>query len=613
MANTRLILRKLNSNFPTPFEDVTLNSVLSHDDLDNNFIYLKSELVYTATTDGTILTFSKIGGGTIDVDLQAIVDSTDNYTTGATLYNDMVYFDRSDQLSAYTLDLTSFNENFANTDLVLDNNRLHDLSSYNLTFSGGNIGVDTLSPSEKLEIDSGNIQLTNANGVKIGTNIIDGGTGFFGPVNYLQMRTKSDYSEPWFFMNANGGTQFGRFIQFALGSQTTDIGATIMKPASNLGQTSNNQLAIFDNSGLYTVSNSFIRDTVVGFFAAEGSATSSVKGSVGIASSAATLSQDYTLYTDNLNIIQLPALDNSLSQVLVRDGVSGNVKYKEIASFTDMVVTGGTYDINTGIVTFTNNSGGTFDVSGFTSGMTDSYTTTANTVGNVIQFDNNIQGSNLYSVDLSDMLSNAGVWTAGTNDNTAVLSGSNSTASGLNSVAQGIFTIASGTASHSEGLITTASGDYSHAGGQSSIASGSTSFIHSTNSLVTGVRSAVLGGQNITGTTDDTVYVPNLNIDSVPPTATATDVLVRESNGNITVTPMSGITGGIGGKYAADVPMTASTAETVTHSLGSTDVVVQIKDGSGELIIPTTVNNYTINSVDIEVSITGTYRVIVIG
>jgi len=71
---------------------------------------------------------------------------------------------------------------------------------------------------------------------------------------------------------------------------------------------------------------------------------------------------------------------------------------------TDVNVTGGTYDINTGVVTFTTNSGGTFGVTGFTSGMTDSYTTTANTVGNEIQFDNNVLGSNIYSVDLSSIL-----------------------------------------------------------------------------------------------------------------------------------------------------------------------------------------------------------------
>lgn len=40
---------------------------------------------------------------------------------------------------------------------------------------------------------------------------------------------------------------------------------------------------------------------------------------------------------------------------------------------TDMTVTGGTYDPNNGTVTFTNNSGGTFSVSGFTVGYTDIY------------------------------------------------------------------------------------------------------------------------------------------------------------------------------------------------------------------------------------------------
>jgi len=72
---------------------------------------------------------------------------------------------------------------------------------------------------------------------------------------------------------------------------------------------------------------------------------------------------------------------------------------------TDMVVTGGTYDIVTGVVTFTNNSGATFDVSGFTSGMTDSFTTSATLSGNEIQFANNIYGANYYRVDLEPLLS----------------------------------------------------------------------------------------------------------------------------------------------------------------------------------------------------------------
>jgi hypothetical protein len=44
---------------------------------------------------------------------------------------------------------------------------------------------------------------------------------------------------------------------------------------------------------------------------------------------------------------------------------------------SDMTITGGTYNSSTGTATFTNNSGGTFDVTGFLTGFTDIYTTGA--------------------------------------------------------------------------------------------------------------------------------------------------------------------------------------------------------------------------------------------
>jgi hypothetical protein len=72
---------------------------------------------------------------------------------------------------------------------------------------------------------------------------------------------------------------------------------------------------------------------------------------------------------------------------------------------SDIFVLSGVYDISTGIVTYTTNSGTTFQVSGFTSGMTDSYTSNSYLVGNEIRFDNNIQGTNLYNVDLTPLLS----------------------------------------------------------------------------------------------------------------------------------------------------------------------------------------------------------------
>jgi hypothetical protein len=63
--NPNLILRTVVS----PYGDTTLNSVLSHSNLDNNFIDLKGNLIYTASTDNNVLSLNKLNGETIDVNL----------------------------------------------------------------------------------------------------------------------------------------------------------------------------------------------------------------------------------------------------------------------------------------------------------------------------------------------------------------------------------------------------------------------------------------------------------------------------------------------------------------------------------------------------------------
>ena len=107
-------------------------------------------------------------------------------------------------------------------------------------------------------------------------------------------------------------------------------------------------------------------------------------------------------------------------------------------------------------------------------------------------------------------------------------------ANGVNSHAEGSVTRANGNHSHAEGFDTHSDGLESHAGGHSSTASGETSFIHSTDSLVTGDRSVVLGGQNITGTTNDTVYVPFLNVGNLG-VGTSLNNLGIDSNGFVVV------------------------------------------------------------------------------
>ena len=93
--------------------------------------------------------------------------------------------------------------------------------------------------------------------------------------------------------------------------------------------------------------------------------------------------------------------------------------------------------------------------------------------------------------------------------------GSTTTAEGFASHAEGELTTAVGAGAHAEGYLTTASGQSAHAGGAGSTAGGNFSFIHSYESTVSGLRSAVLGGQNITGDKNDTVYVPTLALVTV--------------------------------------------------------------------------------------------------
>lgn len=148
--------------------------------------------------------------------------------------------------------------------------------------------------------------------------------------------------------------------------------------------------------------------------------------------------------------------------------------------------------------------------------------------------------------------------------------GNGSLASGEAAHAEGNNTVASGPASHAEGGNTTASGLNSHAGGLNSIASGTHSFVHSSNSLVNSDRSVVLGGQNLTGSTDDTVYVPFLNINNLG-TGTSINNLGIDSNGFV-VTGAAG--GGGGGTFTGNTSATCINELWVSNISGCSPVTI---------------------------------------
>ena len=97
---------------------------------------------------------------------------------------------------------------------------------------------------------------------------------------------------------------------------------------------------------------------------------------------------------DNLNYTLSSYLNN---------GVVINTDLSHLSS--DIFLESGIYNPLNGVITFTNSTGGTFQVSGFITGMTGSFTDSANLNDNIIEFNNNIEGSNFYSVDLYPILS----------------------------------------------------------------------------------------------------------------------------------------------------------------------------------------------------------------
>ena len=267
-------------------------------------------------------------------------------------------------------------------------------------------------------------------------------------------------------------------------------------------------------------------------------------------------------------ISQLPSvvtIKNADLFAIVQDDVTSNVTFAILESVisgstasADTYVTGGVYNSGTTSIDFTGNT----DFPPFSVNVSSLLAFTGNTSGDCIT---DLYISNLYGcspITVNDNLQHISSSATGIN---SIAWGSGTTASGDWSHAEGLGNIASGQYSHAEGRETISSGKYSHAGGYGGhfggggphrvISSGDTSFVHFKQTINSGIigaygdysailggndhnigtgstssgifagsgntisdnvlRSVVIGGSNITGTTNDTVYVPTLNISNL--------------------------------------------------------------------------------------------------
>ena len=215
--NTNLILRSLTSPFPTPYGDVTKGSVLSHADVDNNFIYLKGEVIYTAETNSGIVTLKKLNGSNLSF----------NVGTGGT-GNEWGHknFIRDGDV----IDISTDYQYFIYGDLTLDSGGTINNSGDVVILNGAfiNNGVYT-SSGGTLEV----INIPN----------ITGGTGFDV---YVTGGTYNNLTGTATYTNNTGGTfNISGFVTGATGSTDTYVtGGTYNITGSTLNLTRNDNVNI---------------------------------------------------------------------------------------------------------------------------------------------------------------------------------------------------------------------------------------------------------------------------------------------------------------------------------------------------------------------------------
>jgi hypothetical protein len=202
-------------------------------------------------------------------------------------------------------------------------------------------------------------------------------------------------------------------------------------------------------------------------------------------------------------------------------------------------------------------------------------------------------GNVVSGVSTSDSFVTGQTFDSNTNILTTNLNNGSTFNSNLSSLASDVYVV-SGVYDNISGIVT-----YTNSTGGTFDVSG----------FVTGLTTYWSGDTNGIYYDSDVSIGGDLTISGVTTGDTLDEVLVIDSNGLVkkitspSLIPVS--------KYASDVSFTGGTTQTITHNLDDIDIIVQLKDSTGQLIIPDIVNNYTNNTVDINVSSTDIYRVII--
>ena len=308
---------------------------------------------YNNNTDS--LSLYKNNGGSV-----TITGFTDYYTTGTTLIGNIVYFNRNDALSAYTLDLTSFSSDkyttgvtFSDNQIIIARNDGVNLSTFINYFTGltvnglfiaNTISATTISATTFYGDGS------NLTGVLTQDTFVTGGTYSAGTA---------------IFTNNTGGT----FTVSGFNEQDLYItGGTFNKNSETL--------TLINNSGITINITGFTDVFVTGGTYSNGTLT--------LKNNSGTTFNINGFYTGSTDVFTTGATYNNANTLTFTNNTGGtfNVSFNTFTGLTtntisattyqnlpiDIRVTGGTYSAGTAI--FTNNTGGTFTVSGLTTPFT---------------------------------------------------------------------------------------------------------------------------------------------------------------------------------------------------------------------------------------------------
>jgi hypothetical protein len=326
-------------------------------------------------------------------------DATFTEVTGLTVNGDLIVTGNTslEGLTATTISATTYQNlpittdvfvtggTYSNGDTTFTNNTG---GTFNVTgfYTGETSYVNSLTTGVGLSADTttGDITIINTDPDQIVT--ISGGTGITTGGTYPNFTITN--SAPDQTVTLSEGTNIS--VTGSYPSFTIDVTGLTDNDTYITGFTydDNNTFTISKNSGssLNTTINIVSGLTVNGNL--------SVTGNTNLNNLSATTISATTYQNLPLGIYGTGLTFNTGNYDLTLDGQNGTLDTISLSILaSDLTVTGGTYDPNTGIATFTNNTGGTFNVTGFLTGMTDTFVTGGTYSAGTITFTNTSGGT----------------------------------------------------------------------------------------------------------------------------------------------------------------------------------------------------------------------------